>query len=168
MQLRFADQADFSRISEQRILVEALSATLPVIDRRVGDDAPDVKSFILFADAILQLETNRREIQRKRELEERQRRQRAEQDVEMAGPSPTKPVKRKANVSIAHRFSVLSERIDLLTLAVSSSLQTEPAGKPRPKKLKIDPASGAFLDLFYLFLLGDQNLSISSCAQAWQ
>ncbi|KAG6892159.1 hypothetical protein C0992_001622 [Termitomyces sp. T32_za158] len=70
MQLRFADQADFTRISEQRILVEALSATLPTIDRRVGDDAPDVKAFVLFADAILQIETNRREVQRKRELEE--------------------------------------------------------------------------------------------------
>ncbi|KAG6893325.1 hypothetical protein C0992_010463 [Termitomyces sp. T32_za158] len=141
MQLRFADQADFMRISEQRILVEALSATLPVIDRRVGDDAPDVKSFISFADAILQLETNRREVQRKHELEERQRHQHAEQDVDMAGPSPTKPIKRKANVSTAHRFSVLSERLDLLTLAVLSALQTEPTSKPRAKKLKIDPAA---------------------------
>ncbi|KAG6894074.1 hypothetical protein C0992_007590 [Termitomyces sp. T32_za158] len=141
MQLRFADQADFTRISEQKILVEALLATLPTIDRRVGDNALDVKAFILFADAILQIETNRREVQRKRELEECQRRQRVDEDVAMTGPSPAKPVKRKANVSLAHHFTVLSKRLDLLMLAVSSSVQTEPAGKPRPKKLKIDPAA---------------------------
>ncbi|KAG6872088.1 hypothetical protein C0992_009874, partial [Termitomyces sp. T32_za158] len=141
MQLRFSDQADFSHIAEQKVLVEALSATLPVIDRRVADDAPDVKAFVSFADAILQIETNRREAQRKHKLEERQRRQCKDQDVNMAGPSPAKPVKRKANVSLAHHFAVLSKRLDLLTLAVSPSSQAEPAGKPRPKKLKIDPAS---------------------------
>ncbi|KAG6883411.1 hypothetical protein C0992_008801, partial [Termitomyces sp. T32_za158] len=116
-QLRFADQADFERLVDQRGLVDALLATLPTLDRRVAEDAPDVKAFFSFADALVQIETNRRELQRKRELEE-QRRQQEDTDVPMTGPSSEKTTKRKAN--------------------------TDPDGKPKPKKLKVTPSLNSF------------------------
>ncbi|KAG6893310.1 hypothetical protein C0992_010517 [Termitomyces sp. T32_za158] len=105
-QLRFADQADFERLADQRGLVDALLATLPTLDRRVAEDAPDVKAFFTFADTLVQIETNRREAQRKRELEE-QRRQQEDTDVPMTGPSSEKPTKRKANVSVQLLLSLL-------------------------------------------------------------
>ncbi|KAG6895903.1 hypothetical protein C0992_011712 [Termitomyces sp. T32_za158] len=130
---QFANQANFTRISKQKSLVEALSTTLPIINCHVGDDAPDIKAF--------QIKTDRHEVQHRHKLEEHQYHQRVEQDVNMADLSPVKPIKRKANVSIAHCFVILSERLDLLTLAVLSSLQAEFASKPCSKKIKINPAA---------------------------
>ncbi|KAG6874957.1 hypothetical protein C0992_005793, partial [Termitomyces sp. T32_za158] len=74
-QLRFADQADFEHLVDQQGLVDALTTTLPTLDRRVAEDAPDVKAFFSFADALVQIETNRRELQRKHELKKRHRQQ---------------------------------------------------------------------------------------------
>ncbi|KAG6872805.1 hypothetical protein C0992_009339, partial [Termitomyces sp. T32_za158] len=126
-QLRFADQADFERLVDQRGLVDALTTTLPTLDRRVAEDAPDVKAFFSFADALVQIETNRRELQRKRELEEQRRRQQEDTDVPMTAAS----------------FATLNQRIDLLCLAIAS-LQTDPDGKPKPKKLKVTPSINSF------------------------
>ncbi|KAG6873578.1 hypothetical protein C0992_008549 [Termitomyces sp. T32_za158] len=123
--LRFSDQADFDRLVDQKGLVEALLATLPTLDRRVAEDAPDVKAFFTFADALVQIETNRRELQRKRELEEK-RRQQLDTDVVMTASCAAK----------------LSQRLDLLSLAIAA-LQTDPDGKPKPKKLKVTSTAGS-------------------------
>ncbi|KAG5348735.1 hypothetical protein C0989_008580 [Termitomyces sp. Mn162] len=82
MQLRFADQADFPRIAKQKGLFDSLTATLPVIDRDAANDSTDIQSFLTFADAILQIEKNCREVQRQREAEELKRRTQG-QDVDM-------------------------------------------------------------------------------------
>ncbi|KAG5323467.1 hypothetical protein C0989_012255 [Termitomyces sp. Mn162] len=85
MQLRFADQADFPRIAEQKGLFDSLTATLPVIDRDAANDSTDIQSFLTFADAILQIEKNRREVQRQREAEV-QRQREAEEVCLLANP----------------------------------------------------------------------------------
>ncbi|KNZ74763.1 hypothetical protein J132_06304 [Termitomyces sp. J132] len=113
MQLHFADQADFPRIAEQKGLFDSLTATLPVIDRDAANDSTDIQSFLTFADAILQIKKNRREVQRQREAEELKQRTQG-QDVDMLGPPSIHSGKRRAN--------------------------TEPDGKPKPKKLKVLPA----------------------------
>ncbi|KAG6874611.1 hypothetical protein C0992_007316 [Termitomyces sp. T32_za158] len=125
--LCFADQTDFEWLVDQRGLVDALLATLPNLDRRVAEDAPDVKAFFTFADALIQIETNRRELQRKRELEEQWRRQQSDPDIVMTASST----------------AMLAQRLDLLTLAVTA-LQADPVGKPKPKKLKVTPSTGSF------------------------
>ncbi|KAG6883934.1 hypothetical protein C0992_007427 [Termitomyces sp. T32_za158] len=99
---RFADQADFERLVDQRGLMDALLATLPTLDRRVAEDTPDVKAFFTFADALVQIETNH--------------------------PASA---------------AMLNQRIDLLCLAIAS-LQTNPDGKPKPKKLKVTPMLNSF------------------------
>ncbi|KAG5727777.1 hypothetical protein E4T56_gene14754 [Termitomyces sp. T112] len=129
MQLRFADQAAFPRIAKQKGLFDSLTATLPVIDCNVANGSTDVQSFLTFADAILQIEKNCCEVQRQREAEvqcqweaEAQRQREAEelkrrtqdQDVDMLGPPLICSGKQRAN--------------------------TEPNGKPKPKKLKVLPA----------------------------
>ncbi|KAG6883751.1 hypothetical protein C0992_007906 [Termitomyces sp. T32_za158] len=116
-QLRFTDQADFEHLVDQQGLVDALLTTLPTLDRRVAEDAPDIKAFFTFADALVQIETNCCEAQRKRKLEE-QRRQQEDTDVLMTGLSSEKPTKRKAN--------------------------TDPDGKPKPKKIKVTPSINSF------------------------
>ncbi|KNZ73416.1 hypothetical protein J132_05467 [Termitomyces sp. J132] len=130
MQLRFADQADFPHIAEQKGLFDSLTATLPVIDCNVANNSTDVQSFLTFADAILQIEKNCREVQRQREAEvqcqqeaeaQRQREAEEDQDVDM----------------LAYKLDLLAHRFDILSLLLS---QTEPDGKPKPKKLKVLPA----------------------------
>ncbi|KAG6874117.1 hypothetical protein C0992_008038 [Termitomyces sp. T32_za158] len=115
---RFADQADFPVLADQRGLFDALSATLPLVDRQAADDSSDVKAFFTFADAIIQIEGSRREAQRQRDLEEKRRCEREDRDVEMLGPSTACPPKRKAN--------------------------TDPEGKPKPKKVKITPSVAGY------------------------
>ncbi|KAG5347323.1 hypothetical protein C0989_012250 [Termitomyces sp. Mn162] len=85
MQLRFADQADFPRIAEQKGLFDSLTATLPVIDRDAANDSTDIQSFLTFADAILQIKKNCREVQRQREAEV-QRQREAEEVCLLANP----------------------------------------------------------------------------------
>ncbi|KAG5348653.1 hypothetical protein C0989_009174 [Termitomyces sp. Mn162] len=70
MQLRFADQADFPRIAEQKGLFDSLTTTLPVINCNVTNNSTDVQSFLTFADAILQIKKNCRKVQHQREAEE--------------------------------------------------------------------------------------------------
>ncbi|KAG5348798.1 hypothetical protein C0989_008082 [Termitomyces sp. Mn162] len=97
MQLRFADQADFPHIAEQKGLFDSLTATLPVIDCNVANNSTDVQSFLTFADAILQIEKNCREVQRQREAEvqcqqeaEAQRQREAEETEPDGKPKPKK------------------------------------------------------------------------------
>ncbi|KNZ73884.1 hypothetical protein J132_09100 [Termitomyces sp. J132] len=124
MQLRFADQANFPRIAKQKGLFDSLTATLP--------------SFLTFTDAILQIKKNHHEIQRQREAEvQRQREAEENQDVNMLGPPPIRSGKWRANISLAYKLDLLAHCFDTLSLLLS---QTEPDGKPKPKKLKVLPA----------------------------
>ncbi|KAG5719747.1 hypothetical protein E4T56_gene18569 [Termitomyces sp. T112] len=63
MQLRFADQANFPRIAEQKGLFDSLTATLPVINRNATNNSTNVQSFLMFADAILKIEENHCKVQ---------------------------------------------------------------------------------------------------------
>ncbi|KAG6893043.1 hypothetical protein C0992_011468 [Termitomyces sp. T32_za158] len=140
---RFADQADFPVLADQRGLFDALSATLPLLDRQAADDSSDVKAFFIFADAIIQIEGSRHEAQRQRDLEEKRRREREDRDVEM----------------LASRLDVLAHRFDTLNLILASP-QTDPEGKPKPKKVKITPSVGQCSLVLRLFLFADLLLSV--------
>ncbi|KAG6881524.1 hypothetical protein C0993_001082, partial [Termitomyces sp. T159_Od127] len=94
---RFADQADFPVLADQKGLFDALSMILPLLNRQADADSGDIKAFFAFADAIVQLELNRREAQRQRDLQEKQRWTQADHDVNMLGLSTTRSSKRKAN-----------------------------------------------------------------------
>ncbi|KAG5348844.1 hypothetical protein C0989_007821 [Termitomyces sp. Mn162] len=115
---RFADQADFPLIANQAGLADTLSDMLPLLDRQAANDSPAVKDFFTFSDVIIQLEDNRREAQHQRELQAKQRRKREDRDVEMLGPSSVSSSKRKAN--------------------------SEPDGKPKPKKVKVIPLAANY------------------------
>ncbi|KAG6875072.1 hypothetical protein C0993_010986, partial [Termitomyces sp. T159_Od127] len=67
---RFADQADFPVLTDQKGLFNALSTILPLLDRQADADLGNVKAFFAFANAIVQLELNRWEAQRQRNLQE--------------------------------------------------------------------------------------------------
>ncbi|KNZ82210.1 hypothetical protein J132_05333 [Termitomyces sp. J132] len=141
---RFADQADFPRIAKQKGLFDSLTATLPVINCNVANNSTDVQSFLTFADAILQIKKNRREVQRQREAEVQRQREAEElkwrtqdQDVDMLGPPLIRSGKRRANISLAYKLDLLAHCFNTLSLLLS---QTEPDGKPKPKKLKVLPA----------------------------
>ncbi|KAG6894827.1 hypothetical protein C0993_010654 [Termitomyces sp. T159_Od127] len=67
---RFADQADFPVLADQKGLFDTLSIILPLLDRHADADSGDVKAFFAFANAIVQLELNRREAQRQHNLQE--------------------------------------------------------------------------------------------------
>ncbi|KAG6884906.1 hypothetical protein C0995_009765 [Termitomyces sp. Mi166 len=114
LQLRFSDQADFSRIADQQGLYEALVSMMQCLDRGAADDSLNVKAFFSFADAIIRIETNRHEAC-KREVEELHRRTK-NKDVDMLGLLSAHSTKRKANA--------------------------DPNGKPKPKKVKVSPALG--------------------------
>ncbi|KAG5331653.1 hypothetical protein C0989_007697 [Termitomyces sp. Mn162] len=145
MQLRFADQANFPRIAKQKGLFDSLTTTLPVINRNVANNSTDVQSFLTFADAILQIEKNHREVQRQWEAEVQCQQEAEElkwrtqdQDVNMLGLPLIRSGKRRAN--------------------------TEPDGKPKPKKLKVLPA---FSNLkpgseAVLLLLGQVNAALET------
>ncbi|KAG5735091.1 hypothetical protein E4T56_gene20477 [Termitomyces sp. T112] len=124
---RFADQADFPLIANQAGLADTLSDMLPLLDRQAANDSPAVKDFFTFSDAIIQLEDNRREAQRQQELQAKQRREREDCDVEM----------------LASRLDLLAHRFDTLSLFLSSS-QSEPDGKPKPKKVKVIPSAANY------------------------
>ncbi|KAG6896978.1 hypothetical protein C0993_007864, partial [Termitomyces sp. T159_Od127] len=91
---RFADQADFGRIADQKGLVDRLSTTLQLLDHSAADDSPAVKAWFTFADAIIAIDCNHHKALRKAK-EERQCL--AKQDVEMIGASPTMVSKHKAH-----------------------------------------------------------------------
>ncbi|KNZ77514.1 hypothetical protein J132_05262 [Termitomyces sp. J132] len=136
MQLRFANQADFPCIAKQKGLFDSLTATLPVINRNAANNSTDVQSFLMFADTILKIKKNHRKVQHQWEAELKQRTQ--DQDINMLGPPPICSGKWRAN--------------------------TEPDGKPKPKKLKVLPA---FSNLkpgseAMLLLLGQVNTALET------
>ncbi|KAG6860562.1 hypothetical protein C0995_009844 [Termitomyces sp. Mi166 len=59
LQLRFTDQADFSRIADQQGLYEALVLMMQCLDCGAADDSLNVKAFFSFANTIIWIETNR-------------------------------------------------------------------------------------------------------------
>ncbi|KAG6883667.1 hypothetical protein C0993_004834 [Termitomyces sp. T159_Od127] len=67
---RFANQADFLVLADQKGLFDALSMILPLLDHQAGVDLGNVKAFFAFANAIVQLELNRQEAQHQRNLQE--------------------------------------------------------------------------------------------------
>ncbi|KNZ81385.1 hypothetical protein J132_00971 [Termitomyces sp. J132] len=129
MQLCFADQANFPHIAKQKGLFNSLTATLPVIDCSATNNSIDVQSFLTFADAILQIEKNQQEVQCQQEAED--------QDINMLDLPSIHSGKRQANISLAYKLDLLAHCFDTLSLFLS---QTEPNGKPKPKKLKVLPA----------------------------
>ncbi|KAG6874028.1 hypothetical protein C0993_000877, partial [Termitomyces sp. T159_Od127] len=119
---RFADQADFPVLADQKGLFDALSTILPLLNRQADADSGDVKAFFAFANAIVQLESNCREVQRQCDLQEKQRRTQADHDVDM----------------LASHLSLLSYRVNNLYLSFVS--QSDPDGKPKTKKVKVIPS----------------------------
>ncbi|KAG5349564.1 hypothetical protein C0989_003099, partial [Termitomyces sp. Mn162] len=144
MQLHFTNQADFPCIAKQKGLFDSLTATLPVIDHNATNNSTNVQSFLMFADAILKIEENHCEVQCQWEAEvqcqreaEELKQQTQDQDVNMLGPPPICSGKWRANISLAYRLDLLAHHFNTLSLLLS---QTEPNGKPKPKKLKVLPA----------------------------
>ncbi|KAG6875673.1 hypothetical protein C0993_008040 [Termitomyces sp. T159_Od127] len=58
---RFADQANFPILADQKGLFVALSAILPLLDRGATDNFLEVRAFFTFADAIIAIEDHQRE-----------------------------------------------------------------------------------------------------------
>ncbi|KAG6888150.1 hypothetical protein C0992_009494 [Termitomyces sp. T32_za158] len=135
---RFADQADFPVLADQKGLHDALSAVLPCLDRQVADDSGDVKAFFAFADAIVAIEAGRREAHHK-EVEEARRRRVQDNDVEMLDTPVLRSTKHRANVSLALKLDLVARRLDTLTLTLASS-QADLGGKPKDKKVKVHPS----------------------------
>ncbi|KAG6863706.1 hypothetical protein C0993_010578 [Termitomyces sp. T159_Od127] len=116
---RFADQADFPILADQKGLFNALSMILPLLNRQAGVDLGNVKAFFAFANTIVQLELNHWQAQRQRDLQEaifplKQRRTQADHNVDMLGLSTAHSSKQKAN--------------------------SDPDGKPKTKKVKVIPS----------------------------
>ncbi|KAG6893847.1 hypothetical protein C0992_008426, partial [Termitomyces sp. T32_za158] len=137
----FADQADFPVLADQKGLSETFSAILPLLDHRAADESPDVKAFFTLADAIIAIEAGRCAA-RQKEVEEARRRAQ-DKDVMMLGPSSSPATKCKANVSLASKLDVILRRLNALNLTLVSP-QTEPEGKPKPKKIKVTPSVAGY------------------------
>ncbi|KAG6882982.1 hypothetical protein C0992_010066 [Termitomyces sp. T32_za158] len=161
----FADQADFPVLADQKGLSETFSTILPLLDRRAADESPDVKAFFTLADAIIAIEAGRR-VARQKEVEEARRRAQ-DKDVVMLGPSSSPATKRKANVSLASKLDVISRRLDALNLTLVSP-QTEPDGKPKPKKVKVTPSVAGYKtgSELALLLLGQVDATLESVSLA--
>ncbi|KAG6884120.1 hypothetical protein C0992_006969 [Termitomyces sp. T32_za158] len=110
---RFADQADFPVLADQKGLHDALSAVLTCLDRQAADDSGDVKAFFAFADAIVAIGAGRREARHK-ELKETRRRRVQDNDVEMLDTPVLRSTKHRANADLG--------------------------GKPKDKKVKVHPS----------------------------
>ncbi|KAG5349208.1 hypothetical protein C0989_005252 [Termitomyces sp. Mn162] len=59
----FADQANFPLLADQKGLYNALTAILDILDHWAAIDSTAIKSFFLFADAIIQTKNNCHELQ---------------------------------------------------------------------------------------------------------
>ncbi|KAG5349064.1 hypothetical protein C0989_006241 [Termitomyces sp. Mn162] len=113
--------ANFLHIAEQKGLFNSLTATLPVINCSKTNNSIDIQSFLMFADAILQIKKNQREVQCQWEAEvqyqweaEELKWQTQDQDVDMLGLPSIHSGKQRAN--------------------------TKPDSKHKPKKLRVLPA----------------------------
>ncbi|KAG5715678.1 hypothetical protein E4T56_gene470 [Termitomyces sp. T112] len=148
---RFADQADFPLIANQASLADMPSDMLPLLDRQAANDSPAVKDFFTFSNAIIQLEDNHCEAQCQQELQAKQRHEREDRNVEM----------------LASRLDLLAHCFDTLSLFLSSS-QSEPDGKPKPKKVKVIPLATNYKtgSEATLLLLGQVNAVLETISLA--
>ncbi|KAG6894343.1 hypothetical protein C0992_006514, partial [Termitomyces sp. T32_za158] len=154
----FSDQTDFPCIANQKGLYKTLVSMLPTLDQAAADNSLEIKVFFTFADAIVTIETNHCDAHQ-RKAEDCAK----EKDVVMLGPSSSPATKRKANMSSATKLDVISRHLDVLTLMLVSP-QTDPDGKPKPKKVKVTPSIASYKtgSELALLLLGQVDATLES------